>query len=355
MSLGLTLAVRGVTLLGVLFVVLLLVVVTLGATGFSDDILKAVVNEEMRGIREGLAQTIRDPEQLRQVIEARRDELERFYGLNRAWYTRLPDMLRRVILLDLGEARTLRSFDGSPKVSDLVLERLPNTMLLLTTSSVITAVVGLLVGVKLATRVGTKLDRGVSYFSAVSYALPAWWAGILLILLLHFQLREITGIQIFPPGGLYSTPPPEGGIDRFLDLLWHAALPVITLVLVSVGAWTYVVRTLVLNTAQEFFVTVARAKGLPEGRVMRRYILRVAAPPIATNLVLGIAASLGGAILTETVFNWPGMGRLFFDAITQADEGVIIALTFMFTLLYVAARFILEVLYVILDPRIRYT
>ena len=82
--------------------------------------------------------------------------------------------------------------------------------------------------------------------------------------------------------------------------------------------------------------------------------MRVAAPPIVTNLVLGLAASLGGAILTETVFNWPGMGRLYYDAILAADETVIVALTFMFTLLYVLARFTLEVLYVALDPRIRY-
>ena len=247
------------------------------------------------------------------------------------------------------EARTLRSFQGSPKVITMVLERLPYTMLLITTASVITAVVGLAVGVKLATRIGSKLDRSVSYASAISYALPAWWTGILLILLLAFQLR------ILPSGGLHSTPPPEGGIARFLDLLYHAILPVITLVLVSLGAWAYTVRTMVLNTAQEFFVTVARAKGLPEGKVMRRYILRVAAPPIVTNLVLGLAASLGGAILTETVFNWPGMGRLYYDAILAADEAVIVALTFMFTLLYVLARFILEVLYLVLDPRIRYT
>ena len=88
---------------------------------------------------------------------------------------------------------------------------------------------------------------------------------------------------------------------------------------------------------------------------MRRYILRVAAAPIVTHLVLGLAASLGGAILTETVFNWPGMGRLYYDAILAADEAVIVALTFMFTLLYVLARLILEVLYLVLDPRIRYT
>ncbi len=349
MFLGLTLALRAFSLFGVLIVVLVMLVVALGATGFSDRILNAIVNEEMRGIREGLARTIRDPEQLEQVLRIQREEREKFYSLDRPWHQRLPDMVRRLILLDLGEARTLRSFQGSPKVITMVLERLPYTMLLITTASVITAVVGLAVGVKLATRIGSKLDRSVSYASAISYALPAWWTGILLILLLAFQLR------ILPSGGLHSTPPPEGGIARFLDLLYHAILPVITLVLVSLGAWAYTVRTMVLNTAQEFFVTVARAKGLPEGTVMRRYILRVAAPPIVTNLVLGLAASLGGAILTETVFNWPGMGRLYYDAILAADEAVIVALTFMFTLLYVLARFILEVLYLVLDPRIRYT
>ncbi len=349
MTMVFTLAVRGTTLIGVLLVVLVLLVVALGATGFSDRMLTAIVSEDMRGLRQDLAQSIRDPDQLEETLTLRRQDLETFYGLDHPWYSRLPGMVLRVITLDLGEARTLRSFEGSPKVTSMVMERLPYTMLLITTASLITAIVGLAVGVKLATRVGSTLDRGVSYMSAISYALPAWWTGILLILLLAFQFR------ILPSGGLYSTPPPEGGLLRLLDLLYHAILPVITLVLVSLGAWIYTVRTMVLNTAQEFFVTVARAKGLPESRVMRRYILRVAAPPIVTNLVLGLAASLGGAILTETVFNWPGMGRLYYEAILAADETVIVALTFMFTLLYVAARFILEVLYVTLDPRIRYT
>lgn len=349
MTMVFTLAVRGATLIGVLLVVLVLLVVALGATGFSDRMLTAIVSEDMRGLRQDLAQSIRDTDRLEETLALRRQDLETFYGLDRPWYNRLPGMVLRVITLDLGEARTLRSFEGSPKVTSMVMERLPYTMLLITTASLITAIVGLAVGVKLATRVGSALDRGVSYMSAISYALPAWWTGILMILLFAFQFR------ILPAGGLYSTPPPEGGFERLFDLLYHAILPVITLVLVSLGAWIYTVRTMVLNTAQEFFVTVARAKGLPESRVMRRYILRVAAPPIVTNLVLGLAASLGGAILTETVFNWPGMGRLYYEAILAADETVIVALTFMFTLLYVAARFVLEVLYVTLDPRIRYT
>lgn len=349
MSLGITLTGRALSLFGVLIVVLFMLVVALGATGFSDRILGAIVNEEMRGIREGLAQTIRNPDELEQVLNTQREEREKLYGLDKKWHQRLPDMLWRLMVLDLGEARTLRSFDGSPKVITIVLERLPYTMILITTASIITAVAGLAIGVKLATNVGSKIDRIVSYMSAVSYALPAWWTGILLILIFAFQLR------LLPSGGLHSTPPPEHTLLRLVDLIYHAILPIMTLVLVSLGAWTYTVRTMVLNTAQEFFITVARAKGLSERKVTLKYILRVAAPPLVTNLVLGLAASLGGSILTETVFNWPGMGRLYYDAILAADEAVIVALTFIFALLYVTARFVLEVLYLILDPRIRYS
>jgi len=345
MSLCLTLAIRFVTLAGVVFIVLGLVVITLGATGFSDKILDATIREELRGYRESLAQTVRDPQRLEDTLKARRNELEVFYGIDMAWYRRLPDMAQRVITLDLGEARTLRSFSGSPHVASMVMERLPYTLLLVGTSTIITTVLGLWLGVKLATHAGTGLDRAVSYLSAGSYALPAWWTGILLILLLAFQIR------IFPSGGMYSTPPPEVGLFRFLDLLRHAALPIITLVLVSIGSWIYTVRSMVLNTSQEFFVTVARAKGLSEGTVMRRYIIRPSAPPI----IFGLAGSLGGAILIETVFNWPGMGRMYYDAIVSADESVVVALTFMFTLIYVIARFLLEIIYLVLDPRIRYT
>ena len=348
MSIAKTLAIRGATLLGVLFVVLIMVAVTLGATGFSDRMLTAIVGEEVRGLRQSLAQTIRDPDEIERAIQERRTQLEESYGLDRAWYFRLPQMIGRVIRLDMGEARSLQSADGSRRVTDLIRERLPRTMLLVTTAMTITATIGLLLGVKLATQVGSKTDRLVSLLAATSNALPAWWAGIMLILLFAFEVR------IFPSGGLYSVPPPEGGFDRFRDLLWHATLPIITLVLISAGSWTYVVRTMVMNVAQEDFVTVARAKGMPEGVVMRRHILRVAAPPILTGLVLGLASSVAGAILTETVFNWPGMGRLYYDAILAVDETVVVALTFMFTLIYVTARFILEVLYITVDPRVRY-
>jgi peptide/nickel transport system permease protein len=340
---------RAASLLLVLLAVLVLLVVSLGATGFSERMLGAIIGEELRALRPTLAETITDPEALEAALAAHRSELEAAYGLDRVWYQRLPGMVVRVLTLDLGEARTMRAFDGSNRIADIVLERLPNTILLLTTALAITAVIGLSLGVWLSTRVGSTVDRVVSYLAAVSYALPAWWTGIMLILLLSFQF------QLLPSGGMYSSPPPEGAFARFLDLATHAILPVLTLVLVSVGPYVYVVRTITLGVAQEDFVTLARAKGMPARIVERRHVLRVAAPPIVTGLILGLAGSLGGSILVETVFDWRGMGRLYYEAIVGTpDEGLIIGLTFMFTLLYVAARMILEVLYVLLDPRVRY-
>jgi peptide/nickel transport system permease protein len=336
-------------MIGVLIVVQALVVISLGATGYSDRMLNAAVGEQLRGLRTSLAETIRDPDQLEKTLAERKTEIETAYGLDRPWYTRLPALVLRVFRLDLGEAHTLRSFTGSSRVADIVKERVPNSMILLTTSLLITAVIGIWVGVRLAAHPGTFLDRFVSSLSAVSYALPTWWLGILFILIFAFQLK------ILPTSGMYSAPPPIGAIARFFDLLWHALLPVFTLVVASVGPYIYSVRTMTLNVAQADHVAIARAKGMPEGIIMRRHVLRVAAPPIVTGLVLGFTGTLGGSILVETVFNWQGMGRLYYDAIAGTpDEMVIVALTFVYTLIYVIARMVLEVLYVVLDPRVRY-
>lgn len=341
--------VRAASLGAVLIIVLFLMVMILGLTGYSDRILEAQVGEELRALRTGLAETITDPDAVEEIIATRRMELEASYGLDQEWYERLPAVVARVLVFDLGDARDIRAADGSNNVGDIILERLPRTVMLLTTSLIITAILGLTLGVWLSTRPGSRIDRFVSYVAAITNGLPAWWAGILLILVFSFWLR------ILPSGGMYSTPPPEGTIASIIDLAWHALLPVLTLVLVSIGPTIYVIRTLTLNVALQDHVTVARAKGLPEGLIRRRHILRVAAPPIVTGLILGLAATLGGSILIETVFTWEGMGQLYFQTFSgQPDESIIIGLTFMFTLIYVGARLVLEILYVFLDPRVRY-
>lgn len=327
-------------------IILVLMGVSLGATGFSDKVIGSQINEELRELRQSLAQTIRDPDKLEEAVALYREELREQYGLNDHWVSRVGSNTMKVLLLDLGEAKTMRTTEGSNSIRDIVIERLPRTLLLMLPSLFIVALIGVTVGVLLATRAGGKLDRTVSVFSAISLSLPAWWFGIILILLLGVYWN------VLPTSGMFSAPPPEGGIARFLDMLKHAILPITSLVAVSIGPYLYVIRSITLRVAHENFVTYAHARGLSEWRVRYR-ILRVSAPTILTGLILGLAGSVGGAILTETVFNWPGMGRLYYEAIIGTpDEGLIVALTFLFTAIYLTARFVLEILYVVLDPRV---
>ncbi|MEM2214848.1 MAG: ABC transporter permease [Candidatus Nezhaarchaeales archaeon] len=348
MGLKRALTLKAASLVVVLLFVLLLTTIIIGATGISDKILNGMVQDNLRAIRQELAREIRNPEDLERALEKIKEDLIRSYGLDKPWYVRMPDMIWRIVTLDLGNSRTVVSFSGSNKISDIILERLPNTVLLMITVLIINFALSLMIGVRVATKPGSFLDRLISMYSAVSYALPTWWLGILMILVFAFYLK------IFPFGGMYSTPPPVDPLVRSLDLVWHLCLPVLTLVIATSGSWIYITRSIVITTAQEDFVSIARAKGLSERIVLWRYIIRPAAPPILTNLILSLAAYLGGAILTETIFSWPGMGLLYFEAIMSVDEALILALTYMYTLIYVIARFVLEVLYVIVDPRVRY-
>ncbi len=336
-------------MIAVLYGVLILTGVIIGVTGLSDIVLYNIVDERLRIVKQQLAIKIKDPEQLNRAVEELKQEFIRAYDLDKPWYARIPRVIYQIMILDLGTSRSTLSFSGSNKVVDIILERLPNTVLMVTTAVLISSLVGLVVGLWSASRVGSFLDRSTSLISAISYSLPTWWFGMVVILIFAYELR------LFPSGGM-TTPglTTTDPITRFLDLLWHLFLPVLTLFVALVGSWIYVTRSIVISITKEDFIVVGRAKGLPERVIRNRYLLRNSAPPILTNMILGLAGSITGAILTEAIFNWPGMGSLYYNAILSADINMILALTYIYTLVYVVARFILEILYVVLDPRVRY-
>ena len=183
--------------------------------------------------------------------------------------------------------------------------------------------------------------------TAVSFAVPAWWLGILFILVFAFKLSW------FPAGGMYSNPPPDPGIERWLDLAKHAILPVITLVLVSVGPYIYSVRTMTVTTALEDHVQLARAKGLPDRDVNNKYILRPTLPTIITSFALLVIAMWLGAPILETIFNWPGLGRALYQAVTAFDTPVIIGSTVIFSYMLAITVFLLDIVYALVDPRVK--
>jgi len=352
-SLAKTLIMKAISLVIVLIGVLVLLAVVMGATGLSDKMLKSLLTAEVQEYKQMLIRQGRDPAVVEKAVQEYNKTRAEALGIDKPWYVRLPQLIYRLLVLDLGNSRTLQSSWGSNKISDLILDRLPNTIILTTTGITFTALVGIWIGLFIGSNIGSRADRVVSILSAVSYALPLWFMGLVLILVLAYAPKILWGIQIFPPGGMVSIPPPKDPVAYFLDVLWHLSLPLLASFIVFFGGWAYSTRNIVFNVSQEDFVSFARAKGLPEDAVRRRYILRPSLPPILTNFILSLAGSISGYIITERVFNWPGMGSLYYHAITALDEPVIFALTYIFTLVYIVARFVLEILYVVVDPRIR--
>lgn len=350
MGLGKTLALRGITLIGILVGVVLITALIVGPS--SDTLLKSFADQATAEYAQGLASSptaSTNITRFNQLVASYHSNLVQSLGINNPWYERVLPLSLRILTLNLGVARAIQSFSGSIRVSDIIIERIPATMILLTTATIIDILLALWLGTKVALRRGTIVDRIVSVYAAVSYALPPWWLGLLLIFVLVFQ------VHVFPtPTGIFSPNGPTDFLGRSLDVMSHAALPIITLVGATLGSSIYITRTVVLRITEEDFVYVAKAKGLPENKIMRSYVMRVAAPPLLTSAAFRLAGSIGGAIITETIFNWPGIGRLFYNAIFVQEEAIVLGLVYVFVALYVLVRFGLEISYLFLDPRVRY-
>lgn len=268
-------------------------------------------------------------------------------GLNEPFLQKSFRQTAEAITLNLGKAVTLRTGTGSQLLWDHIMERLPRTVLLFTTATVTSAVLGIWLGLRMARRALSTTDRSLTVLSITTFVVPSWIFGILFLLIFAF------GLRLVPPGGMVSAPAPTDPFLFSLDLGYHLLLPLVVVTFSSFGAWSYITRNLVLQIMDEDYVTAARTKGLPEKVVLNKYVLRAASPPIVTSLALALVASWTGAIITELVFNWPGLGLLYWQAILVIDPPIIIAITVVYAFLFVITVFILDVVYSFLDPRIK--
>jgi peptide/nickel transport system permease protein len=226
------------------------------------------------------------------------------------------------------------------------LERLPNTVLLFTTTQLLLFFIGLFTGLFLARRYGSLLDRLSVLFAPLS-SMPGWFYGIFLILLFASFLR------LLPYGGMVDVPPPADRFNYALSVLKHMILPVMSWLVAYIPINVYVRRTFFLMFSSEDYVELAKAKGLPESLIQRKYILRPTLPPIITDFSLTLISSWMGAIITETIFNWPGIGSLFYIASMMFDSPVLVGLVVIYAYLLALTVFVLEFIYAILDPRIK--
>jgi peptide/nickel transport system permease protein len=238
------------------------------------------------------------------------------------------------------------SYRQKQNVGTLIMGRLPATLLLMATAFFIAIGLGVLLGTLAATRVGTWTDSVITVVALVFYATPLFWVGLMAILLFSVYLGWLPAFGMTSVGARYT------GLAHVLDVAHHLILPAFTLGLFYMAVYARLTRASMLEVADMDYVRTARAKGLPRARVTRAHILRNALMPVITFAGIQAGQLVGGAILTETVFAWPGIGRLAFDALLQRDYNLLLGIFFISSVMVVAFNLITDLIYTFVDPRI---
>jgi peptide/nickel transport system permease protein len=275
------------------------------------------------------------PEEIQQLRAA--------YGLDKPLLGQFADYVGDTARLDLGISQRTRR-----PVWDEIGEALPWTLLLVGTGTLLATIVGTWLGIVAATRRGTRTDDGLLGFSLFTYSAPEYWIGLILILVFA------VAIPLFP-AGLQMTPGEQ--FDSFwaqaIDVAQHLVLPSCALMLMLLGQYFVIMRSSMVDVLTEDFITVKRATGLPWSRVVRKHAVRNALLPLVTLSAIYFGFVMGGVITIETIFSWPGLGLLEFDAITSKDFPMLQGAFLVFSVSVILMNLITDCLYFVLDPRVQ--
>ncbi|MCP5453782.1 MAG: ABC transporter permease [Spirochaetaceae bacterium] len=329
---------------GVFMFALLMFIFSFLFNQVNEQTQRSQINEQVK--MESMRLKGMKPEQITAWRDNRTDQLIKMYKLDRPLMERVLFRAVNTVTFNFGKSTMIKSSKGEQDVLDILMEALPRTMILFTLAIVFELLIGIWLGLKKAQRPGGKLDKSTSFITMIIYGMPSWWLGMMLILLFVYVFK------LFPSGGVNSVPTPQG-FAFVLDRIWHMALPILTLVILGFWGLSFVIRNLVLSTLQEDYIMSARARGIPESKVLFGHTLRTAAPPIVTMALLSLLASLSGAIIFEGIFSWPGLGNLYWVAVQQNDIPVLMGDLAITTGIYQAGLVFLDLIYGFLDPRIK--
>jgi len=268
-------------------------------------------------------------------------ELRQRFGLDRPLALQLVLYVKQVLTLDLGF-----SFRHNMPVTALIAGRLGPTLLLMLTTLVLSVTAGIVLGLLAAARVGSWRDTLISVLALVSYATPLFWVGLMLIVVFSIKLDWL------PTSGMETVAAFHEGWARVLDIARHLILPALTLSLFYMALYVRLMRAAVLEQAGMDYVTTARAKGLGEMRITLSHVLRNAVLPVVTMAGVQVGSLLGGSVVVESVFAWPGLGLLAFQALFARDFNLLLGIFFLSACLVVAVNLAVDVVYTLLDPRI---
>ncbi|CAO3410480.1 ABC transporter permease [Azospirillum largimobile] len=269
-------------------------------------------------------------------------QLREQFGLDRPILEQLGTYVGKVVQGDLGF-----SYRQQRSVWDILAERLPATLVLTLTAFLLALALGVALGTLAAVTVGTWADSAITIVALLAYATPIYWIGLMLSLLFSIQLGWLPAFGYETVGAGYT------GLAHVADVAKHLILPVITLALFYMASYARLTRASMLEVRGLDFVKTAKAKGLSQGRIVTRHVLRNAILPVIT--VAGIQAGqlVGGSILIETVFAWPGIGRLAFEAVLQRDYQVLLGIFLVTSIMVILFNILTDILYGLVDPRIQ--
>ncbi|MFN3981006.1 MAG: ABC transporter permease [Caldilinea sp.] len=289
-----------------------------------------------------LAQAERNPN----ITAEQREQLRARLGLDQPLHVQYITWISSVAQGDLG-----RSIKTNRPVAEMIGERVANTLLLVGTAFILTVLIAIPLGALSALRQYSWFDYLVTTLSFAGQSVPVYWLGLVAILIFYVWLdNPFTGGPLLPAGGMYTL----GGSKTLADLIWHMILPVAVLCSAWVAWYSRFFRASMLETLNADYVRTAIAKGLPRRRVVYSHAGRNAVIPLITMIALDLPSVFAGALFIETIFSWPGMGRLFWEAARGRDYPVLMAIIMINAVLIVIANLIADMLYARLDPRVRY-
>lgn len=268
-------------------------------------------------------------------------DLRQRFGLDQPLPVQLGRYLLNLARLDLGY-----SFRHNMPVGELIIQRLPATLLLMVASLGIAFIGGIVLGATAARKVNSLTDNVISVLALLAYATPLFWLGLMLLILFTLKLN------LLPGNGMVTIGVDGTILERALDVLRHLILPATTLSLFYMATYTRLMRASMLEVFGMDYVRTARAKGISDHRVVYRHVLRNAVLPMITMLGVQVGSLLGGAVVVEVVFGWPGLGRLAFEAIFQRDFNLLLGILLLSSCLVILVNLAVDLTYSRLDPRI---
>lgn len=286
-----------------------------------------------------LAMLMRNPKATPEMIES----VKAMYGLDKTWYEQFFIYLKDLLHGDLG-----MSFIYKKDVMEVIAPKILPTVLLFGAAEILAIVIGMFMGVISAWKRGTRLDVATLSVSLFTYAMPVFWLGMIMVSVFSVGLKWFPVAGMTSPGMMIAS-----GWETLADIVWHGVLPVLTMTVLLIGEYALTMRNTLTDVLSEDYITTAKAKGFGSKYILRKHAIPNAMLPMVTIIAMNLGMVVGGAVQIETVFSWPGLGNLMYEALNARDYPLLQGLFLLVTVCVVVANYIADITYSYIDPRVK--